>query len=77
MLARRRARLPIYEVTLKLSGQHPYRREPEFQKPDGTAIVHVHASSWNDAERQAFKPDVLALLDFWSLRVVKIERSVQ
>ena len=67
--------LPRYAVTLRLSGEHGYRTEPEFQMEDGTATVHVHARSWSGAARQATKPDVLAKLKFWSAWVIKIERE--
>lgn len=70
-----REKLPVYEVTLALGGRHPYRDEPEFQKEDGTATIHVHARSWNDAARQATKLDVLGNLEFWTAYVTKIERA--
>lgn len=72
-LFRPRSAFPSYAVTLALSGQHPYRDEPEFQLEDGTATIHVSAKSWSDAARQATKLDVLNRLKFWSARVVKIE----
>jgi hypothetical protein len=70
-----RKKLPQYAVTLELNGNHGYRTEPEFQVEDGTATVHVRARSWNDAYKQATKPDVLGKLKFWTARVVRIERD--
>jgi lipopolysaccharide biosynthesis glycosyltransferase len=64
--------LPAYNVTVFLSGKHPYRDEPEFQFKSRFVQYTVQAKSWNKAAAAA-----MALVenerDYWAAMVDKIE----
>lgn len=60
-----------FDVTLRLSGKHPYI-EGRQDYPDRDIVVSVAARSWNAAEPQGFR---CADPRWWSARVIAIAKA--
>lgn len=69
----RKKRYP-YEVTVSISGRHPYLRSTEYDYPSRDVVMVVPAKDWNDAERQAMDA-ASSIPDKWSWCVKQIARS--
>ncbi len=62
-----------YEVTVHLSGRHPYLKGHELDGVTRDVVLTVPAKDWNQAERQALDATA-SLPDKWSWWVKSIEK---